>query len=332
MTEPSDAIPAYRQRYASTNVGEIEAFLSGAYTHMSLRPAVDDRPLRFRHDTAALADFEVNRLSNTLGFDAEVAPLEHVISVADVHHGALTWRTTGHGEVHAVSGDLGLSPIRDEYSTAVDPSDFEVVLLDADRVRRYAAHHCGIDAETLAFDSLSPLSDKVASLWRATVAHVRDVVLADPLFSTNPIIVDGALRMLCSALLSTFPNTALSAASDPEGAGVVGDVPEAKLREVVDLLHHRAGEPVGPGDLAATADAPYREVTEGLRRRHGVHPAQMLWRARLDGVRRDLRAGDLSAGDSVAEIAARWGFTDPATFRNAYAHTTGESPDDTLRR
>jgi AraC-like DNA-binding protein len=62
----------------------------------------------------------------------------------------------------------------------------------------------------------------------------------------------------------------------------------------------------------------------------GLTPGQYLRRVRLAGAHADLAAGDPTAGDTVAAIAARWGFTHPGRFAAAYRTAYGISPRRTL--
>jgi AraC-like DNA-binding protein len=156
-------------------------------------------------------------------------------------------------------------------------------------------------------------------------------VLNNPVTAASPILVDNAFELLAAALLSTFPNTALAATTDPASRSPRGQVSETRLRQVVDYLDTHAHRPIGPATIAAIADAPAREVVEALRRR-GTSPARRLRWARLLGAHRDLHAADPQAGTTVSTIAARWGFTHLARFRTAYAAAFDEQPEDTLQR
>ncbi|NMO90661.1 helix-turn-helix domain-containing protein [Actinomycetospora sp. TBRC 11914] len=337
MSEPSPAPGVSRDRFVTTDLAEAEHFLRRNYTDLSLQVA-DRQDFRFGHDTTAATDLAISRLSSSVAFTTHAAPLDHVV-VVDVRAGAVTWTTRGHGAVPVAAGDIGLNPLATGYRTTVEPGDVDMVVLDPVRVADYAAHTCGIPAEDLVFTGQSPLSPRLARHWRATNAHVRRGVLGDPLLAGEPIVRDHAFRLLACALLAMFPNTGLEAVTDPHDGGAAGDVGEATLREVVDYLHHHAGDPTGPAEIAGIADAPYLDVTASLRRRRGTHPAELLWHARLLGAHRDLRDADpatVAEGDAaraVAAVAARWGFDRPRAFGVAYRMLTGgETPEHTLRR
>jgi len=210
----------------------------------------------------------------------------------------------------------------------------EMVLVPLDRhaVAAYAAATTGLDPGELAFDDITPLSPAMGRHWVSTVSHIRDNVLVHPSLADEPILLDQAFRTLAAALLDTFPNSALTRATDPDTAPVRGDVSTAALREVLDFLDAHADEPIGPTDIADLAGRPANHVVEGLRRYRETHPAEVLWHARLRGVHGALLEAEPHSGTTVAEIAARWGFARATLFRVAYARAFSESPEETLRR
>jgi transcriptional regulator GlxA family with amidase domain len=62
-----------------------------------------------------------------------------------------------------------------------------------------------------------------------------------------------------------------------------------------------------------------------------VSPTEYLRGIRLDRVRAEL--ANLAPGHStVAEVASRWGFTNPGRFAGAYVARFGEYPRATLSR
>ncbi|WP_375372794.1 helix-turn-helix domain-containing protein [Micromonospora sp. S-DT3-3-22] len=68
-----------------------------------------------------------------------------------------------------------------------------------------------------------------------------------------------------------------------------------------------------------------------FRRYHDTTPARYARRVRLDRAHRDLLDGDPAAGDTVAAIAARWGFVDAKRFATDYRAAYGQPPSHTLR-
>lgn len=299
--------------------------------HVEHRLSIDGDTVGFAFsiETAGAGGFAVNRTRHTMrvGYDAQ--PFDRVIAVNAVRTGRLGFVTAVFDEIRAGPGDLAMGPPHGTFRAVSEDLDAVPVVLDAEVVAAYAAATCGLDA--VEFTGLGPISPRMARHWTSTVHHVRDDVLGNPVIAECPIVVDSSMQMLCAALLSTFPNTALARACERERTGRRGDVSAAALREVVDLVDSHADRPIGPCDIADLAGLPARDVVDGLRRHHGTDPARLLWHARLHGVRRALRDADPQHGPAVSVLAARWGFTRLGRFRVAYHHAFGEPPEQTLR-
>ncbi|NMO93162.1 helix-turn-helix domain-containing protein [Actinomycetospora sp. TBRC 11914] len=296
-----------------------------------VRMSGDTDDFRFSQHVLASRGFAITRFQCTIAVGYH-GPLDDLLCVEQVHAGRLSF-DTAHTELRTGAGDICLVPPHEPWRATTDGVDLAPLILDPAAVADHAAATCPIEPEQLRFTGLEPISPAHAGRWNATVAHVRDDILGNPTVAENPILVEGAFRQLAASLLSTFPNTALDALSGPTSPARPGTVTEATLREVVDYLHSQAAQPLGPADVAAVAGVPARDVDDTLRRHRNTSWALELWRARMQGAHRDLHDGDPEAGDTVAAIAARWGFTDPATFAVAYTLASGgESPEHTLRR
>ncbi|MDD7938125.1 AraC family transcriptional regulator [Actinomycetospora lutea] len=289
----------------------------------------------FAHETRAVTgphSVAVNRVRHTLRLDLDAEPVDGLLVTDAVDRGAVhVHGSPDFDDVAARPGEVLLVPPTGTFRATVDRADVAVTVLGRREVAAHAAARTGIQAGAVRFTGLVPVSRHIGSLWIRTVAHVRDSVLAHDDLAAEVLVRDSVHRLLATAVLATFPNTALDALRDPLAAGP-GGVGGAATDRAVDLLHARAGEPVGPAEVAELVGAPTRDVDAALRRRRNTTLARELWRARLRGAERDLRAGDPAAGDTVAEIAARWGFVSARTFAAAYTMSTGgEAPEETLR-
>lgn len=290
----------------------------------------------FGHSSLAVTGrhaFAINRLHHTLGMRFESDPLDDLLVTNSPRRGALrVGDNTDFGAVAAGPGEVLLTAPTGHFTAQFVHLDVDVTALTRHEVAEHAAARGGIAPGSLRFTGLAPIDPARARLWLDTVAHVRDHVLADPEVAAIPLVLDSAFQTLATTLLATFPNTALDAADDPL-ARAPGGVGDTTVGHVVDHLHQHAAEPLGPADVAGLAGAPARDVDDALRQRRNTTLAEELWNARMAGAHRDLHDGDAAAGDTVAAIAARWGFTNPATFAVAYGlRSGGRSPEDTLRR
>lgn len=321
-----------RVSFRTRDIDEAEEFLSRAYTRVSMSVPEDRGEAEFRHDTAATAQFSISRFSTTVTYTAPAAPMAGLWVISPRTPSPILMDSRSFDAAPAADGVAAMVPAGCDFTVDVRRgADFDLVGLDTDALADYVKAVVGLPADELRATGLAPIAPAKNELLRSTIAHIRNDVLGNPFAASSPVILDSAFRTLAAAMLTTYPNSALEAATDPEGRAVRGDVPEARLREIIDFIHAHADRPIGPAGLSEIAGVPAREVVEGLRRHRGVHPAELLWWARMQGVHRDLSGSD-PAGTSVAALAARWGFSHLARFAVAYTRLFDERPEDTLQR
>jgi transcriptional regulator GlxA family with amidase domain len=120
---------------------------------------------------------------------------------------------------------------------------------------------------------------------------------------------------------------------EPSGQRPPAPTPDAPavVRRALYFIDEHAADPVGIEDIAAAAGIGSRGLQLAFRRHVGTTPTDHLRRVRLERARRDLEAGDPVRGDTVAEIATRWGFAHHGRFAIDYRRVFGCSPSHTLR-
>ncbi|MFC5632735.1 helix-turn-helix domain-containing protein [Streptomyces bullii] len=107
--------------------------------------------------------------------------------------------------------------------------------------------------------------------------------------------------------------------------------PESRRRalhtRIRDFIDQHLGDPsLSPATVAAAHGISVRRLHQ-LFAAEGASPAAWIRHRRLERCRRDLADPRLS-GRSVQSIAARWGFTDPATFSRVFRRAYGMTPTD----
>jgi AraC-like DNA-binding protein len=190
-----------------------------------------------------------------------------------------------------------------------------------------AEEHTGVPATDLRFESIAPASPSARVLWSQTVAFICRQLVGSGLTEISPIITQGMTRLAAAALLETFPNTTMTTAyiSGP------GHVPPATVRRAAEFIDAHAGRPVTATEIAAAAGVTARALQYAFRRHYETTPTGYLRRVRLERAQRQLLAADPATGATVAEIARRWGWANPANFAAAYQKQYGVSPSHTLR-
>jgi AraC-like DNA-binding protein len=103
------------------------------------------------------------------------------------------------------------------------------------------------------------------------------------------------------------------------------------LRRAVEYALDHLGEPPRVVDLCRVTGVSIRSLEYVFREAYDLTPSSFLQAARLTRVRLDLARAE-PEGDTVTQVAVRWGFEDPGRFARAYARRYGELPSVTLRR
>lgn len=135
-------------------------------------------------------------------------------------------------------------------------------------------------------------------------------------------VVDGALRERVARVAPEVLGPAAPGAPPLEPATV---------RRAVAFIDEHAEEPIGIADIAVAACVGPRTLQYAFRTYRGTTPMAYLKLVRLQGAHGDLERGDSTAGDTVAGIAARWGFTNAGRFSGDYSRAFGHHPSMTLR-
>nr|WP_207383885.1 AraC family transcriptional regulator [Mycolicibacterium komanii] len=205
-----------------------------------------------------------------------------------------------------------------------EDAHFTAVLIDVRVAAGVAAGLPGSHAPLpIHFSSFSPVDDAAAQLWKNTVRFVRDTVLSDDA-SATPVLVEQASRLMAAVTLETFPNTLTSCPSlHDRGA----DQP-VLLRRAIEFMEANVHNDVALADIAQAVHVTPRAVQYMFRRHLATTPLQYLRRRRLNYAHQELLAA--SNGETVTEIAARWGFAHTGRFAVLYRQTYGQSPHVTL--
>jgi AraC family ethanolamine operon transcriptional activator len=119
----------------------------------------------------------------------------------------------------------------------------------------------------------------------------------------------------------------------PPHADVAGLDTLARRKRVVDracaLMLAHADMPLSILDLCREVGASRRKLNYCFQDVLGTTPVRYLRAARLNGVRRALRAA--GPGATVQDVAAQWGFWHMSQFAQDYRRLFGELPSATLR-
>ncbi len=163
--------------------------------------------------------------------------------------------------------------------------------------------------------------------------------------SCEPSIISN-LRLLVTTALGilvqghTLPRAVERNASDLLVQGLAaGGMPDRRppqsrrqrlIETAIRIAGERAHEIHSVKDLCGESGASERTLRRGFNERFGISPKSYLQAQRLIGARRDLRAS--CQGETITDIANRWGFWHMGQFAADYRRQFGELPSETLRR
>jgi AraC-like DNA-binding protein len=110
--------------------------------------------------------------------------------------------------------------------------------------------------------------------------------------------------------------------------------PQSRQQRLVEaairIARERAHEIHSVKDLCGESGASERTLRRGFNERFGISPKSYLQAQRLIGSRRDFRTS--SQGETITDIANRWGFWHMGQFAADYKRQFGELPSETLQR
>lgn len=315
-----------RYRHTATDHDEALEVLSTAYTRLRHRHLEDGHGPSFLLDGAATESFGIDRLRHHINrVVADADPVgDHLVFTPLPHDGQL--RLTSRDRQEA-SASVMLAPRTMPCRLEWRHLDVVTVSVDPEATARLGAEASGLDPADVTFTAMTPRTPGLGRYWTRLTGLVARELLADDELMAQPLMRDHAFRQLASGLLAVFPNTTHDHAH-PTGRD---EGEPAVVRRAVEFIETHAGRPIGITDIAAAAHIGPRGLQAAFARHRDTTPMAHLRRVRLEHARRDLQAGDPTRGDTVAGIAAAWGFAHPGRFSVTYHQHYGQPPGHTLR-
>jgi AraC-like DNA-binding protein len=281
--------------------------------------------VRYRH--LGLLGVELVRHSGHLEMSGSSGDHVHVVEVLQ---GRLQVAAQT-GPLSVGAGGCVMTTFEEVRQVAWDDVRLVVVRMDRFELRRVAAHLAGVDPADLRFRVSQPASEGHARQWSAAVRYVIQGVLDNPGLTPSRLAEHEAFRLLSSTAIEAFPQVDLSSAewSHVESKSSVSP---ATVRRGVDFIEANAHLPITVEDVARAARLSVRGTQAAFQRHLATTPAAYLRQVRLAGAHRDLLEADPTTGESVAHIAARWGFVHLGHFAASYRERYGVPPSHTLSR
>jgi AraC family transcriptional regulator, ethanolamine operon transcriptional activator len=130
-----------------------------------------------------------------------------------------------------------------------------------------------------------------------------------------------------ATLLDTLSSAAQKSASPPSCPTRQGVVARAR-----DYMQAHIDEPITVADLCIELGVSRRTLQYSFQDVLDLNPVKFLRAMRLNAVRRALKQAPAGTRNTVADIAARWGFWHLSHFSAEYKTMFGELPSETLKR
>lgn len=317
--------PVHRVEIRTTDKDEMCDAISRMYSDHRPRFDGPDHRVDLRLTSVSAGPLAVDRIRLPMTFKAISEPIDYLFS-GQALQGRLSV-VAGGNQAAVRPGDVWLYPIGVPIDVMVTDGGYAVVRLPMSPVAEAAEALTGIDASDLRIESMHPVSAAMGRYWAAVLGMVHREAMAAESALADPIVAQAILQTLAGALLTTFPNTVMTATQLP-GPGYVAP---AALRRAVAYIEAHAEKAVSVTDVAAAAGVGARALQYAFRRHYDTTPLQYLRRVRLERAHRDLQAGDPVDGDTVVKIATRWGFVSASRFAASYRAAYGTTPVHTLR-
>jgi AraC family transcriptional regulator, ethanolamine operon transcriptional activator len=229
------------------------------------------------------------------------------------------------GEPVDIDAIVTLAP--DDELDFYTPRQFEVLglVVDASALEKHASEveHRDIAA---AFDGRRVIKPRAERLdeFRRLLSSVLQSSEVNP----SALQYRQAQRVLEQTILAAVVTLASDGDVSPKSAypGRRHVVEAAKA-----FMRGRIAEPITVADLCRELNVSRRTLQYSFQEVLGINPVRFLRAMRLNGARRDLKAG-ARPRDSVQDIAARWGFWHLGHFVTDYKRMFGELPSETLGR
>jgi AraC-like DNA-binding protein len=263
-------------------------------------------------------------MTHTMPTEVEVFNGLPDLSIVEHRDGSASLLTMGSDSVNLRAGECFLLPPHRPYQATFDSIGIALTTLSFAELQRDAAVR--VDQEAVEVNFARPVTPAAGRHWSQTIQYVQGLLNNSPLLATAPLARRELGWLVNSAVLACFPNSTL----DAETANYAGDTPQP-LRRAVAFIDEHAGDPITLNEIAMAAKLSPRGLQAAFRRHLDTTPLAYLRSVRMEQAHHDLQSAGPVGGDSVAAVAAKWGFTHLGRFAVEYRRRFGVYPSQTLR-
>ncbi|SFS96708.1 AraC family transcriptional regulator [Saccharopolyspora flava] len=308
------------RRAATRDWGEAIRAVTGAYFPHELRPLAPTDRLDLAMHTVDLGPVTVGRI----GWGVDVAIDCAYPDAYEVNMPLAGSLESRHGRDQVISGEGNGTIFPPNRLTPITrwSAECTVVGVKFDRAGLEREADRVLAAPLPGGLELPAQIDRRSAATRGWLHFVR--TLTAEMAETQAMLCDDVLkRQLSSTIMTGF-----LLAMHPDRRSGAPARPRI-VNRVLDRLREDPAHGWTAAEMAEIAGVSVRRLQEGFQEYVGTTPSACLRDIRLVRAHEDLLASNAS---TVAEVAARWNFTNTGRFAAAYRAKYGHSPSETLQR
>ncbi|MET1154752.1 helix-turn-helix domain-containing protein [Arthrobacter sp.] len=310
----------------TTDIDKAAEFVRQVYVPHKLN-ALSDGPLRFELSSFASARMTCGRLGFGAPVELVVPPISTAYHVNLPIRGSCTvWESSK--EVVSRPGGAGVILDPDRPHTVVwdDAAVLYAIKVTRSALEAHAGALLGRSGDEpvkfqLDFDVVNPGGRGLLS----AVRYLRKEMGREGGIGSSPILRGQLESYVMTQLLMVIPNNLTSTLVEP------ARLPKRRhISRVVDYVAANPCSPLTLPELSEVAGVSARALQEGFQEEFGVSPLTYVRNIRLEHAHAELLESE--EGDSVTEVATRWGFTHLSRFSEYYRRRFGVLPSTTLTK
>ncbi|SDM34273.1 AraC-type DNA-binding protein [Allokutzneria albata] len=314
--------------FETTDYEHAGEYLAGLYgSSIQLSGGKDGHRYRYVQLGADTFTIASSSLSREVTFDVGVLPALSVLVPRDItmeHRSAGIDHRFGPGEALLATTSKHGSPFTVQWQAG----EAQALTLPFETLGRVAATADTRHGTPIRFTDLRPSAPTATRHLLATIDYLADALRDRPQAMREPLVATTAGNLLAATVLATFPNTALIEPTSEDRH----DAHTAALHRAIAFIDDYAHLDITVADIAAAAHVTIRALQYAFRKHQNTTPTRYLRLVRLQRVHQELLAADPTAGVTITDVAARWGFFHPGRFASYYRRVYGCPPSRTLFR
>lgn len=216
-----------------------------------------------------------------------------------------------------------IQPVSSEWS-----SDAKRLMVQIDRnfMERYAISILGHPLKSpLDFKLELDLSSGIGCGLQSYVEHITRQINEDNYFNEYHLVRRQVVRTILTMLLNGQTNNYSEEIKAVEMPGA-----PKQIQRAYDYIMTHYDKDISIDDIINVSGVSARSLFAGFKRYKGVSPMMALKTRRLQAVYDDLKL--LGAGETITQIAYKWGFSHMGNFAKDYKMMFGELPSETIQK